>query len=512
MRTLSLNTERLRRLLVEIRKRDLTCEVCLAEDVIGPGGGIYVRAQTPVTTRHITWFESRNPSSKNRPTFMEVEIHHRADSDPADVTTELAAELGLSSSEEGGDRRTRAREAADAVGGQAKTAAKTVRNLHQMLGNRYTRTQLSAVEVAGSFREFEREIRRLHNVVSVAVDEFLGGNALVMDFIVDYDLERPDVRHSVRVGALATELRIRSQAECCEDDAFRRELAHLFVAGFLHDSGMWNEPYCFAKDHEVRGAALVGAVLEEKALAEAVEKLVLFHSDWEALARAETVSFRRLSEGDLYERSFEAQQGAGGDCLVLSESERCSGLALALAERWVSDGDEALVRARTNRDVLDKLVQGVALPPSAEFVTALCNMEIECVAPRRAWVNLTGTVPVHSPRGTRTDRYVRTKVDGYTAGSLGHDDDASSPHLITLFAPGAGGKRRALTAIKPDDEGLWERRGAGRRWHIPAGRHRSLLSWEVTGFLTQEEYDTILAPYEAQGRRRGLLPVRDQAE
>ena len=175
----------------------------------------------------------------------------------------------------------------------------------------------------------------------------------------------------------------------------------------------------------------------------------------------------------------------------------------------MSDGDEALVRARTNRHVLDKLVQGVALAPSAEYVTALCNMEIECVAPRRAWVRLTGSVPVHTPRGTRTDRFVRTKIDGYTAGSLGHDDDAASPHLITLSAPTAGSKRRALTAAKADDAGLWERRGAGRRWHIPAGRHRSLLSWEVTGFLTWEEYDMILAPYEAQGRQRGLLPVSD---
>lgn len=505
MKRLSLNTDRLRRLLVEIRKRSLPCDVCLADDVIGPGGGVYVKAQTPVTTRHIAWFESRNPASKDRPTFMEVEIRRRDDGNIKDI----AAELGLEPAAEGDDRRSRARVAADAVGDQAKAAARSARSLHQQLGRYYTRTQLGAVEIAGSFNEFEREIRRLHKVVRVAIDEFIGGNALVMDFIVDYDLERPEVRHSVRVGALATELRIRSQSERCDEGGFRRELAGLFVAGFLHDSGMWNEPYCFPQDHEGRGASLARASLEDSSLAAMVEKSILFHSDWEQLAATPDVAFRRLPDGPLYERHFASRPAPDGD-LVLNENERCSCLALALAERWITDGDEALVRARTHRHVLDELVQGVSLEPSAEFVTALCNMEIECVAPRRAWVQLSGSIPVHAPRGTRTDRYVRTKVDGYTAASLGHGDDASSPHLITLFAPSAAGNRRALKVIDPGDSALWERRGAGHRWYIAGGRHRAQLNWEVTGFLSADEYDTILGPYEAQGHRRGVLSRGDE--
>jgi hypothetical protein len=500
-----MTTERLRRLLVEIRKRDLPYEVALATDILGPGGGVYVKSGAPVTTRHITWFESRNPASKNRPTFIEVEI--RREGEGAASPEDLRAELDLSPVESGSSRRETARAAADAVGRQAKQTARIVRGLHDRLGHRYTRTQLSAPQVAASFQEFEREYRRLHDVVRVAVDEFLGGNTLVMDFIVDYDLERPDVRHAVRVGALATELRIRTDGERCDDDSFRRHLVDLFIAGFLHDGGMWNEPLNLPDDHEGRGAALaIGAVADPEA-AQVVEKLVLFHSDWDRLAGSESASFTRLPDGPLYERRFSPGDNAGSD--VLSEDERQGALALALAERWISDSDESVVRARSHRDLLDGLVTHVDVAPSGAYVAALCNMEIESVAPRRAWVALSGQLPLQRPtKGTGSERLVRTKVDGLTAGSLGHGDDGASPHFITLFAAAAGGKRKPLEGARADDDALWERRGGlDRRLYVPGGRFKNLLSWEVTGFLSAEEYDGILLPYENQARRRGLLPT-----
>lgn len=72
IKPISLNTEKLRRLLVDIRKRQLPYDLCLTEDIRGPGGGIYVVAHTLVSTRPITWFESRNPAPDRMPTFMEV--------------------------------------------------------------------------------------------------------------------------------------------------------------------------------------------------------------------------------------------------------------------------------------------------------------------------------------------------------------------------------------------------------------------------------------------------------
>lgn len=202
---ISLNTEKLRRLLVEIRTRQLPYTVCVAEDIRGPGGGIYVLARTPVSTRHIAWFESRNPAPGRMPTFMEV-VLVGPDSTPASAVPE---DLGLSADETTEDTRHRARAAAEAVVGRAGSAARLVRGIHKQLGPGFGRTQLSTPQVMASFHEFDREFRKLHQAVRCAVDEYLGGNALVLDLIADHDLERPAVRHAVRVASLATQLLVR---------------------------------------------------------------------------------------------------------------------------------------------------------------------------------------------------------------------------------------------------------------------------------------------------------------
>lgn len=493
----SLTTDRLRRLLVEIRRQHLPVEVDLASDILGPGGGVYVKAGTPVTTRHITWVETRNPASKTHPTFIDIQLRR---TDPGDVD-DLPLKLGAH--DDVGSSRKAARAAADAVGRQARDTARVVRSLHERLRQRKTQTRMSAPELAASFDEFDREYRRLRQVVRVAVDEFLGGNTLAMDFIADHDLERVEVRHAMRVATLATELRVRAHGDRLDDDAFRRSLVDLFVAGFLHDGGMWDEPFCFARDHETRGASLAHSALGEAALT--VEKLILFHSDWEALVGSSAVGFVRLSDGPLYERrTGEASSlRADSDLLLLSDDERGGALALALAERWTSASDDTVVRVRGHRSEIDSLVNAVDGESGATYLAQLCNMDIESAAPRRAWVQLSGAVPVYEPRRGLSERLVRTPVDGYVAGSLGHGDDGASPHLVTLFAPGDSG-REPLTSRTADDDDLWERRRAGR-WYVPAGRYKNLLEWRVTGFLSPSEYESLLAPYEATARRRGLF-------
>ncbi|MFH1566522.1 MAG: hypothetical protein ABIL09_00880, partial [Gemmatimonadota bacterium] len=105
MTPLSLTTDQLRRLLVEIRRRQLPYEVRLAEDVRGPGGGLYLLAQTPVTARHLAWFESRNPAPGRMPTFVEV---HLCGPGAAPVS-DLPGDLDLASTDAGAAAEARDR-------------------------------------------------------------------------------------------------------------------------------------------------------------------------------------------------------------------------------------------------------------------------------------------------------------------------------------------------------------------------------------------------------------------
>jgi len=496
MKPISLNTEKLRRLLVEIRKRQLPYTVCLAEDIRGPGGGIYVFAQTPVSTRHITWFESRNPAPGRMPTFMEV-VLVGPDSAPAEVVPD---DLGLFADGAAEDTRGRALDVAGAVARQAGTAARLVRGIHEQLGRGFGRTQMSSPQIMASFQEFEREFRKLHQAVRCAVEEYLGGNALVFDLISDHDLERPAVRHAVRVASLATQLLVRCHPEEVDDDVFDEELVHLFLGGFLHDCGSWDEPYCFVDGHEARGAALAAAV-DGQGAGPRLEKLVLFHSDLVGLAGPGACGLFRLEGPELYRRVL------GGDAVdsdtVLDERDRRSALALALAERWITDLDEIQFRFRNHRDLLNEFVEQVGASPYNQYVAVLCNMEVEVVAPKGAWVSLTGTVPMSAPGSRRRGRVSRVEVDGYLAGSLGHDEDAASPHLITLFGPGTKGRPRPLGKVGARSAALWDRTtGPDHRCYVAGGRFKSMLSWEVTGFLGEEEYARILGPYDRELQKR----------
>ena len=71
MEPISMSTERLRHLLQEIRQRELDYRICSAEDVIGPGGGVYITAKSEIEARHLDWIERRNPAAEGG-TYMDV--------------------------------------------------------------------------------------------------------------------------------------------------------------------------------------------------------------------------------------------------------------------------------------------------------------------------------------------------------------------------------------------------------------------------------------------------------
>jgi hypothetical protein len=280
----------------------------------------------------------------------------------------------------------------------------------------------------------------------------------------------------------------------------------LFLAGFLHDSGMWDEPYCFAEGHETRGAALAAGAVGDQASGLRVEKLVLFHSELAALVTATTPRFRRTEGDELYEIRYDEGADADPEIVSLTDDERALAVALALTETWVTGIDQVQFRFRNRRLLLKELVQHAHPGPGAQLLAALCNLDVETVAPRRAWVTLTGSVPVQDPDHARGERYLRVPLDGCTAASLGHGDDGGAPHLLLLFGRQRGGSRAPLQVLKPTDAALWERSGGpGCRCYIPGGRYKNLLAWEVTGFLAADEYDAIAGAYEREARRRGLF-------
>jgi hypothetical protein len=115
-----------------------------------------------------------------------------------------------------------------------------------------------------------------------------------MELILKFDLDKRTVRHALNVAAFATEMATQlalkerdgeplSQyfAEMSDEELlsqlgespqeelapevveqkrralFERELVEIFLGGFMHDCGLWNEPYFLREGHEVKGARLI---------------------------------------------------------------------------------------------------------------------------------------------------------------------------------------------------------------------------------------------------------------
>lgn len=54
---------------------------------------------------------------------------------------------------------------------------------------------------------------------------------------------------------------------------------------------------------------------------------------------------------------------------------------------------------------VSELVEQIGASPYSQYVAALCNMEVEVVAPKGAWVSPAGPVPIGAP-GSRRHRPV----------------------------------------------------------------------------------------------------------
>jgi hypothetical protein len=549
-----LDTERLRVFIKDVAERGLNYSVCPQRDLAGPGGGVFVPAGTPLEEKHLYWLESRNPAPGS-PTFVDV-VFYRGTPDAANsalAPAEAVPELATAPAKPVGARRSKAqdlsgrvRARARAVVDQGERMAKAIEQLNRD-GDRIS------AEVEEGRKEFERLFKSLHTAVKGAVDEYLNGNTLVMDLISQFQLDKEEVRHGLSVAAFSTELATQlglkehiesktlkgyfgdiSPAELLcrlgsspsaaawmsdEDleeirmELFKLELVEIFLGGFMHDCGLWGEEAAPAEGHEARGAKIIASMHALDGFVPTLTKVVLFHSDILRLAQhggavlvEEATSGRRSFKREFYPAEADAlvavQLRPGNfRATTLSEDDLRKVVPVALAERYITHTEIGFGKSRA--EVIEDLAQHASGGSFLRYMVVLCNAQLEPVAPRRAYVRLKGhiTILVNSEKGTR--RSQRVVVTGCDAGSIHHGNDKNSPHFITLFyRVGRTGRERAEYTSSLEG-GLWDRAvGPPFRMYVPAGRYRNSLSFEVTGFLSEESYRKVLGEYEQQFSRR----------
>ena len=512
MNAVSMSTKNLRAILRKIQDRDLGYRVCAARDIAGPGGGVFIAANAELAQRHLSWLEQRNPARKMGPTYVEVVFVQKS---PAP----LPAELDLPSEapeapEAQRERERRAVEISRQVISRGEDVVQKAIDVFRIIGDApLTVSGLRRPEAEATLQGLGQELRLFHRAALVALEEYLQGNTLIMDLIAEYDGPAM-MRHGLSVAVFAAELC--SQARRDPDEPHElHEMAEIFLGGFLHDCALWGEPLSLEEGHERMGAKLVWSTPDLGDLAPHLVNMLLFHSDIVRLATrsglVQLIEHPDDPEQTSLNREFYRTSGEARAALtarraqvrgqLLVEADVRTILPVALAEHYITQTEGFDGRSRP--EVVSHLAQYASKGIFLEYMLALCNTQVEPTAPRRAYVKLDGhiTAVVQGEGNSRTMQ--RVSVRGFEAGSISHGNDIYSPHLIVLYVVDEHGNRKEAPYVPPQDGTLWGRTVApGARMYVPAGRFKSSLSLEVTGFMSEEVYDRILGGYERELKRQ----------
>ena len=563
MNSINMSTERLRFLLQEFEENDRNLAIHPVKDVPGPGGGVYITSQTALTEKHLEWIESRSLSLESE-TYLDVQFVREGEgsvsSRSVDPEKQLPKELDLPTEKPKSEleKEERATVTSKRVVTHAKEVAGKAEKVYKSIGAMdFTAAELRKPDVNESLREFERSFRQFHGAVKKAVDEYLNGNPLVMDLILKFQLDKATVRHALAVAAFATEMAallalrdeesdehmesyfggIRNEevfgllgedlpeemsAEIASEARrrlFGNELVEIFLGGFVHDCGLWTEPFFLQEGHEVKGAKLISETKEVESYAPALAKTALLHSDIVRLAKkygvvkiterpddADKMSFKSEFYDSLEDAHAAVELRHGNfDADILSAADLRKILPVSLAEYYISHTED--VYTKPHVEVVNELAAHIRGGQFQKYMVVLCNSRIDVVAPRRSLVKLDGHISVIVDRtGKSSRRAQRLDVDEYDAGSLHHGNDRNSPHLITLFQRRKDGSREKAEYVNPQEHSLWERAaGLESRMYIPAGRYKNNISYRVTGFMSEEVYEKVLGEYEQEFRRRTEL-------
>jgi len=527
MSVVNLSTERLRHVLKDIQTKGWDYRPCAAYDVIGPAGVPYITANTLLNFQHLKWFERRNPVPQE-PTYIEVVFYHKDHLPTAGrPESSMLASMGAAdlAAQHLDERRPQAQATARRVGRRAKEVADQAGRLHELLEPAITAEPLSGT-ARESLQVFGLRCQQFHEAVQQAIQEYLEGNTLVMDLILKYQPGVVAVKHGLNVAVLATEMATQTAlddssreaywgnepsgaASTSEQDpaalqeALKMELAEVFLAGFMHDCGLWNNAGVQRDGHEAAGARLVAATDAIRTFAPAMVKIILFHSDVVRLAdHAAAALWTEAENKARFKRRFyasgeeaeKALKRGGGRGELLTQADLRKILAVALSERYITQIQAPYSKPRW--EVVNALARYADDNLYTRYLVVLCNSQVEVIAPPRAYVVLEGDMLVVRDVQGHHGRYL--DVTGCEAGSIYHAGDKNSPHLITLFYKGDSGRVQAEYQSAQESQ-LWE--GGHKptlRIYLPAGRYRSSLSYKVTGFMGQATYQKTLGEYERE--------------
>lgn len=518
---ISMSTRDLRRILRESANTQASVVARVAHDIYGPGGSVFIAAHARLTERHLTWLEQRNVAAPDDPTYVDVVLSHEGGRRTQDLSrTQEPADSRQ-------ERRRRAVEVSRDVVAKANDVSRQASQVYRIVGaGAFTDAALRRPGVREDLAQLNERIEHFHASVHAALDEYLVGNTLIMDLIARHDLATRVVQHGLNVAVFATEIASQVMLRGTSDGGLsghyrslgvaeeegdslvrlqKRDLAEIFLAGFMHDCGLWHESADSAASHEAMGARLLWHLPEVKEFAPALTRIVLFHTDVLRMATKSGLvqvvehpddPVRARFVAEFYRSREDAATAAGlreaGRAEVLTDADLHKVIPVAMAEYCITQTEG--FHARSRAEAIGRVAASAQNGLYATYVVALCNAEIEVIAPRRAYVELSGHMALPGRQ---------VPVDGYQGGSMWHTDDIYSPHIVALFSVDEGDRRRRLEYMSPHDPAFWGRGGdPSARMYIPAGRHRATLAMRVTGFMSEDVYTNILGEYELELKRQ----------
>lgn len=157
---LSMDTKRLRHLLKQFEEKEFDVQICSAKDIIGPGGGTYIKANSVLDERHLNWLEHRSLTPLT-PTYVDVVFH-----DGGSTTRDALSELDLSAepAQARKERHKKAEETSREVTARAQDVAKQAGELYRTLdAEEFSVAALHSAEGGAWLKEFEKASRLLRS-------------------------------------------------------------------------------------------------------------------------------------------------------------------------------------------------------------------------------------------------------------------------------------------------------------------------------------------------------------
>jgi hypothetical protein len=544
MNAVSMSTRSLRDILNKAEEKGLGFKVCMGRDVAGPGGAVFIKAHTELTERHLTWLEQRNPFRDRVATYVEVVFLEG--SAPGSLPDEIGRQA--QPAEKARQRRKRAERGSREVTERAEAVSHQAQEVFRLIGDlAFPESALRHPKVQANLQELDERIRHFHAAVRSALDEYLAGNTLIMDLISQYGLGSRVLQHGLNAAVLATEIASQvlvadrekeagaESAAPAEDrsveqgdaeeasmemeeqpvepqEGLKRELAEIFLGGFMHDCGLWSGELNPEEGHEAAGARLIHSIPSIGDLAPALIRIVLFHSEISRLANKAGV-VEIIEEREEGKVSFDAEFYSTAEdaqaalrlrpgrfrAEVVSQRDLGAILPVAMAEHYLTRREG--FDAQSPGSIVGRLAGDVRGGLYERFIVAMSN--VQGVAPRRAYAILEGTISVLVEEEDGSRRRQSLNLTGCEGCSIGHGDDLYSPHLILLFGVDADGRREKLEYVDPRDGFLWGHAlRPKKRMYIAAGRHREELTVRVTGFMNGEVYGNVLGEYEQELKRQ----------